>query len=107
MSKILIVNVAAFSVPSHCFCYANLYSYMVYTNYVGKFNLEVPLLSVLLPLFSSCLCFSDEAKGNAAIKNSIRTKCVGYLDRAEQLKKHLESQKTGGKKKKKEVKEGS
>lgn len=49
-----------------------------------------------------------EAKDNSAIKNSIRQKCVGYLDRAEQLKKHLESQKTGGKtKKKKEVKEGS
>ncbi|XP_076822275.1 vacuolar protein sorting-associated protein 4B-like [Clavelina lepadiformis] len=50
-----------------------------------------------------------EAKDNAAIKNSIRQKCVGYLDRAEQLKKHLESKKAGGKnKKKKEVKaEGS
>uniref|UniRef100_H2YLB8 vesicle-fusing ATPase n=1 Tax=Ciona savignyi TaxID=51511 RepID=H2YLB8_CIOSA len=46
-----------------------------------------------------------EAKDNVAIKKSIREKCVGYLDRAEELKKYLNSQKdSGSKKKKKEVK---
>ena len=54
------------------------------------------------------MCCLDEAKGNPAVKNSIRQKCVGYLDRAEQLKKYIEAQKTGKpKKKKKEMKEGS
>jgi len=48
----------------------------------------------------------DEAKDNAAIKKSIRTKCIGYLDRAEQLKKYLKGQSDnkGKPKKKKEVK---
>ena len=32
----------------------------------------------------------DEAKGNEAVKKSIREKCVGYIDRAEEIKKFLD-----------------
>ena len=78
-----------------------------------KYWLKIIFLFAILHSTTFCLHLkqffqlTDEAKDNAAIKNSIRQKCVGYLDRAEQLKKHLEGQKTGKTKKKKEVKEGS
>ena len=46
-----------------------------------------------------CLCFVDEAQGEKA-KDSIRGKCLQYLDRAEKLKEYL------AKGKKKPVKDG-
>lgn len=46
------------------------------------------------------ICFLDEAQGEKA-KESIRAKCLQYLDRAEKLKEYL---KKGSKKK--PVKEG-
>jgi vacuolar protein-sorting-associated protein 4 len=46
------------------------------------------------------LCVADEAHGERA-KDSIRAKCIQYLDRAEKLKEYLEKGK-----KKKPVKDG-
>lgn len=48
--------------------------------------------------------FLDEAPSERA-KQSIREKCVSYLDRAEKLKKHLAD--PSGKNKKKPVADGS
>ena len=40
--------------------------------------------------------FLDEAKGNDAVKKSIREKCLGYINRAEEIKKFLEKKNSKG-----------
>lgn len=57
-------------------------------------------LIMLRPL-QICLCFADEAQSDKA-KESIRAKCIQYLERAEKLKDYLKKDKT----KKKPVKAG-
>lgn len=58
----------------------------------------VLLLAVMMGLNHN-FCLLDEAQGDKA-KDSIRAKCLQYLDRAEKLKEYLK------KGKKKPVKEG-
>lgn len=54
---------------------------------------------IVKSMFWRLICLSDEAQGDKA-KDSIRQKCLQYLDRAEKLKTYLK------KGKKKPVKDG-
>ena len=53
---------------------------------------------ILLVCVCVCVCSlsADEAHGDRA-KDSIRGKCAQYLERAEQLKKHLAKSRSKGK----------